>query len=93
MVREEQVHLIPYSIVSEHTPNAASRVLRCRFLSELMMTLYVAARVSNRFARPKRAGTCPAAILIAEPVINPETAGWGTEVISLLQQKGGEIAH
>lgn len=58
-------------------PNAASLVAYFRFLSVLIMTLYAAALVSNRLWIPKRPGIWEEAMVTAEPVMNPATAGVG----------------
>ena len=62
---------------SPMTPNAASLVQFGRFLRVLIMTRYALAFVSNKAEVPKRPGTCWDAIVMAEPVMKPATAGVG----------------
>lgn len=59
-----------YSIARAVTPIAASKLECLRFFKVLMMTRYVAARVSRSLLMPIIVGTWPAAMLIADPVMN-----------------------
>lgn len=73
-----------YKRKSEVRPKDAFRSVLPRCLSVLMMTLYVASRVENPVI-PIMVGTCPAAILMAEPVIKAEIAG--SEMTSTIHPK------
>lgn len=65
------------------SPNEASRFVFPRCLRVLMMTLYVASRVEKALLKPIIVGICPAAILMAEPVMKAEIAG--REMTSTIQ--------
>lgn len=63
-----------YSIARAVRPIAALRLVSGKCLNELMITLYVASRVLNFVLNPIMVGTCPAAMLIADPVMKAEMA-------------------
>jgi hypothetical protein len=65
-------------------PNEAFKSVRPRCFKMLMMTLYGDSRVENPVI-PISAGTCPTAILIAEPVMKAEMAG--REIKSTIQPR------
>jgi hypothetical protein len=72
--RALQVNRIKYSRNNAVRPKEALRFVRPRCFRMLMTTLYVGSRVEKPVI-PIRAGTCPTAMLMAEPVMKADIAG------------------